>query len=65
MDQEKRERTLQALHSTLSEEAFASAWEQGRAMTLDQAVIAALDAESADADDPIRDPEPLGRSAHR
>ncbi len=63
-DQEKWDSALAAFHSTLGEEAFASAWEQGRAMTLDQAVVAALDDENAGNADPIRGPEPLGRPAH-
>ncbi|HLK55111.1 MAG TPA: tetratricopeptide repeat protein, partial [Chthonomonadaceae bacterium] len=35
-------RTVEAAHSALSEEAFAAIWEEGRAMTLEQAVAYAL-----------------------
>ncbi|HLV78751.1 MAG TPA: tetratricopeptide repeat protein, partial [Chthonomonadaceae bacterium] len=47
LDQEKLDRALETLRSLLGEEAFASAWEQGRAMTLDQALTAALEDEIA------------------
>jgi predicted ATPase/DNA-binding SARP family transcriptional activator len=40
-------RTVAAAHAALSEEAFASAWEQGRTMTQEQAVAYALEPESA------------------
>jgi hypothetical protein len=35
--------TLAALHTQLDEAAFAAAWEQGRTLTLDEAVALALD----------------------
>jgi hypothetical protein len=40
------ERTVAAAHAALSAEAFASSWEQGRVMTLEQAVACALERES-------------------
>jgi hypothetical protein len=36
------ERTMEAAHAALSEEAFAAIWEAGRAMTVEQAVAYAL-----------------------
>lgn len=65
LDQEKQDRALEALRATLGEEAFASVWEQGRAMTFDQAIVAALEGESAGSGDPIQDPEPSVRPVHR
>jgi tetratricopeptide (TPR) repeat protein len=41
------ERTVDAAHAALSEEAFAAAWEEGRTMTIDQAVGYALGPEEA------------------
>ena len=38
--------TLDATHAALSEEAFAAAWEEGRAMTLEHALAYALEPES-------------------
>jgi hypothetical protein len=35
--------TLAVIHTQLDEAAFAAAWEQGRALTLDEAVALALD----------------------
>jgi predicted ATPase/DNA-binding SARP family transcriptional activator/Tfp pilus assembly protein PilF len=61
LEQEKLDRALEALLATLGEEAFESVWEQGRAMTLEEAIIAALDDESASNGGPIQGPEP---SAH-
>ena len=63
LEQEKLDRALESLRSTLGEEAFAFAWEQGRAMTFDQAIVAALEDESAGKDDPVHAPEPSVRSA--
>ena len=40
------EQTLSAIRARLSEGAFAEAWEQGRALTIDEAVALALDLES-------------------
>jgi predicted ATPase/DNA-binding SARP family transcriptional activator/Tfp pilus assembly protein PilF len=48
-DAAEYERTVAAAHTALSEEAFASVWEQGRAMTLEQAVGYALERESVSA----------------
>jgi hypothetical protein len=45
------ERTSEA-RCTLGEEAFASAWESGRAMTLDQAIAIAME-DSAEARRPL------------
>jgi predicted ATPase/DNA-binding SARP family transcriptional activator len=41
------ERTREAARAVLTAEAFATAWEQGRAMTLEQAVVYALEEEAA------------------
>jgi hypothetical protein len=41
-DRFERERTLRALHVTLSDDAFDAAWAEGQAMTLEQAVDDAL-----------------------
>ncbi|HZT40659.1 MAG TPA: tetratricopeptide repeat protein [Chthonomonadaceae bacterium] len=43
--QAEHERCLAALRSTLAEEAFTSAWEQGQAMTMEQAIAYALEEE--------------------
>ena len=40
---EMNERTLTAIHTQLDEAAFAEAWEQGRAMTVDEAVALAFE----------------------
>jgi predicted ATPase/transcriptional regulator with XRE-family HTH domain len=45
-DSFERERALRALHATLSEDAFASAWTEGQAMTPEQAVAYAQADES-------------------
>ena len=37
------EKTLEPIHAQLDEAAFADAWEQGRALTADEAVALALD----------------------
>jgi predicted ATPase/DNA-binding SARP family transcriptional activator len=42
-DASEYERTVAAAHTALSEEAFAAAWEEGRAMTLEQACAYVLD----------------------
>ena len=41
-DQRQHARTVAAVQAALNEEACAAAWEQGRAMTLDESVAAAL-----------------------
>ncbi len=41
-DQHEHARTVAAVQAALNEEACAAAWEQGRAMTLDESVAAAL-----------------------
>src|SRR5579884_1184708 len=64
LEQEKLDRALETLRSLLGEEAFASAWEQGRAMPLDQAIVAASEDESAGNDHPIQAPQPSARPAH-
>jgi hypothetical protein len=46
-DRFERERTLRALHATLSETAFASAWSAGEAMTVEQAIAYAVEEEDA------------------
>jgi tetratricopeptide (TPR) repeat protein len=46
-DAAEYERTIDAARAALSAEAFAAAWEQGRVMTLEQAVAYALERESA------------------
>ncbi len=42
-DRLEYERSVAAVRSTLSEEAFAAAWAEGRAMTLEQAIAYALE----------------------
>jgi non-specific serine/threonine protein kinase len=42
-DSYERERALHALHASLSEDAFASAWAEGQAMALEQAIHYALE----------------------
>ena len=38
------EKTLMSIHAQLDDAAFAEAWDQGRALTADEAVALALDA---------------------
>jgi hypothetical protein len=44
-EQERYDRDLAAVHATLAEEAFDIAWRTGQAMSLEQAVAYALEAE--------------------
>jgi len=37
------EQTLSTIHARLDESAFAESWEQGRALTIDEAVALALE----------------------
>jgi hypothetical protein len=43
LDLDEYETCLQAVRSALGEEAFAAAWAEGRALTLEQAVARALE----------------------
>lgn len=47
---EMNEATLAALHTQLDDAAFAEAWEQGRKLTIGEAVTLALDSETERAD---------------
>ena len=64
LEQEKQDRNLESLRATLGEEAFASAWKQGRAMTLDQAIVAAGEDASAGNGDPIQELQSSSHPAH-
>jgi hypothetical protein len=43
-ERSRHDRCVAAAHAALDEEAFARAWTEGRAMTLEQAVACALEA---------------------
>src|SRR5207244_2742490 len=58
---EERDSDLAALRTALSEQAFAAAWADGRAMTFAQAVAYALEESADDGHSPVNCPTQLPR----
>jgi hypothetical protein len=62
-DQEKVDSYLEDLRADLGGEAFTAAWTEGLAMSMDQAIAAALAYEAAFKTDPVGDSESSVRPA--